>query len=85
MQIASLIKTLITQTPNDEESDSTRPTQRNSAPLSGLIVSNSTNTVSSPRVGDSYGLPVLGGGGESVPWPGSVVHLLVVLPNPCIS
>lgn len=74
-QMASLIKTLITQTANDER---IRFYQANTEKFGSIVWANpfpnSTNTVSSPRVGDSYGLPDLSGSGESIPWPGSVVH-----------
>ena len=74
-QMASLVKTLIIQTANDER---IRFYQSNSEKFGSIVWANpfpgSTNSVPSPRVGDSYGLPDLSSSGESVPWPGSVVH-----------
>ena len=74
-QMVSLVKTLIIQTANDER---IRFYQSNSEKFGSIVWANpfpgSTNSVPSPRVGDSYGLPDLSSSGESVPWPGSVIH-----------
>ena len=74
-QMVSLVKTLIIQTANDER---IRFYQSNSEKFGSIVWANpfpgSTNSVPSPRVGDSYGLPDLSSSGKSVPWPGSVIH-----------
>ena len=74
-QMVSLVKTLIAQTANDER---IRFYQSNSEKFSSIVWANpfpgSTSTLPGPRPGDSYGLPDLSSSGESVPWPGSIVH-----------